>query len=115
VCVEARLASAGGDPVRKAINLAGREPLLETKRENIAFFEQLPEADRPRVDFGTVRGTQSSCAGMLAVPSDLGQAAFERAGYVAAMRAAKRRRVFALDATNPRGTSVTVAGWPLRR
>ncbi|MGZ4595243.1 MAG: thiamine pyrophosphate-dependent enzyme, partial [Actinomycetes bacterium] len=31
---------------------------VETERENIAFFEHLPEADRSRVDFGTVRGTQ---------------------------------------------------------
>ena len=28
------------------------------ERENIAFFERLPPADRSRVDFGTVRGTQ---------------------------------------------------------
>jgi pyruvate-ferredoxin/flavodoxin oxidoreductase len=58
LCVEACPVSGGGDPVRKAINLAEREPLVATERENIAFFEQLPEADRPRVDFGTVRGTQ---------------------------------------------------------
>jgi pyruvate-ferredoxin/flavodoxin oxidoreductase len=58
LCVEACPVSAGGDPVRKAINLDDREPLLETERENIAFFEQLPLADRSRVDFGTVRGTQ---------------------------------------------------------
>ena len=37
---------------------AQREPLLAAERENIAFFEQLPQADRSRVDFGTVRGTQ---------------------------------------------------------
>jgi pyruvate-ferredoxin/flavodoxin oxidoreductase len=58
LCVEACPVSGGGDPVHKAINLAEREPLVATERENIAFFEQLPEADRPRVDFGTVRGTQ---------------------------------------------------------
>jgi pyruvate-ferredoxin/flavodoxin oxidoreductase len=58
LCVEACPVSGGGDPVHKAINLAEREPLVEAERENIAFFEQLPEADRPRVDFGTVRGTQ---------------------------------------------------------
>ena len=34
------------------------EPLLESERQNIAFFEQLPVNDRTRVDFGTVRGTQ---------------------------------------------------------
>ena len=58
LCVEACPVSAGGEPVRKAINLDAREPLLYTERENIAFFEQLPIADRSRVDFGTVRGTQ---------------------------------------------------------
>jgi pyruvate-ferredoxin/flavodoxin oxidoreductase len=58
LCVEACPVSGGGDPVHKAINLGAREPLLETERENIAFFERLPEADRSRVDFGTVRGTQ---------------------------------------------------------
>jgi pyruvate-ferredoxin/flavodoxin oxidoreductase len=58
LCVEACPVSAGGDPVRKAINLDAREPLLSAERENIAFFEQLPPSDRSRVDFGTVRGTQ---------------------------------------------------------
>src|ERR1035437_10157215 len=58
MCVEACPVSAGGDPLHKAINLDAREPLLAPERENIAFFEQLPEADRSRVDFGTVRGTQ---------------------------------------------------------
>jgi pyruvate-ferredoxin/flavodoxin oxidoreductase len=58
LCVEACPVSAGGDPVRKAINLAEREPLLPAERENIAFFETLPRPDRSRVDFGTVRGTQ---------------------------------------------------------
>ena len=58
LCVEACPVSAGGDPVLKAINLGEREPVLTTERENIRFFERLPEADRSRVDFGTVRGTQ---------------------------------------------------------
>ncbi|MEA2618963.1 MAG: pyruvate-ferredoxin/flavodoxin oxidoreductase [Chloroflexota bacterium] len=58
LCVEACPALAPGDPVRKAINLAPREPLVAAERENIAFFETLPRADRSRVDFGTVRGTQ---------------------------------------------------------
>jgi pyruvate-ferredoxin/flavodoxin oxidoreductase len=58
LCVEACPVSAGGDPVRKAINLDLREPLVEAERENISFFEQLPPADRSRVDFGSVRGTQ---------------------------------------------------------
>ena len=58
LCVEACPVVAPGDPVRKAINLAPREPLVAAERENIAFFEQLPATDRARVDFGTVRGTQ---------------------------------------------------------
>jgi pyruvate-ferredoxin/flavodoxin oxidoreductase len=61
MCVEACPISAGatgGGDVHKAINLASREPLVDVERENIAFFEQLPIADRARVDFGTVRGTQ---------------------------------------------------------
>jgi pyruvate-ferredoxin/flavodoxin oxidoreductase len=58
LCVEACPVSAGGDPVRKAINLEARAPRVETDRENIAFFERLPPNERSRVDFGTVRGTQ---------------------------------------------------------
>jgi pyruvate-ferredoxin/flavodoxin oxidoreductase len=58
LCVEACPVKAPGDPDRRAINLAPREPLLARERENIAFFETLPVNDRTRVDFGTVRGTQ---------------------------------------------------------
>jgi pyruvate-ferredoxin/flavodoxin oxidoreductase len=58
VCVEACPVSAEGEPSRKAINLAPREPLIAAERQNIAFFEQLPRSDRARVDFATVRGTQ---------------------------------------------------------
>ncbi|CPR13351.1 pyruvate ferredoxin/flavodoxin oxidoreductase family protein [Mycobacterium bohemicum DSM 44277] len=58
LCVQACPAVIPGTPVTKAINLAPREPLVATERENIAFFETLPVADRSRVDFGTVRGTQ---------------------------------------------------------
>ncbi len=58
LCVEACPVSAPGAPGHRAINLADREPLAEAERENVAFFEGLPGADRSRVDFGTVRGTQ---------------------------------------------------------
>ena len=50
--------AAPGDPARKAINLTDRASVVETERQNISFFETLPVADRSRVDFGTVRGTQ---------------------------------------------------------
>jgi pyruvate-ferredoxin/flavodoxin oxidoreductase len=58
LCVEACPASAPGDLGHKAINLAPREPLVDSARRNIAFFETIPVNDRSRVDFGTVRGTQ---------------------------------------------------------
>jgi pyruvate-ferredoxin/flavodoxin oxidoreductase len=58
LCVEACPVSALGTPGRKAVNLAWREALLPVERENIAFFESLPVAERSRVDFGTVRGAQ---------------------------------------------------------
>ena len=58
LCVEACPVSAPADPEHKAINLAAREPRVAAERRNIAFFESLPIADRSRVDFGTVRGTQ---------------------------------------------------------
>jgi pyruvate-ferredoxin/flavodoxin oxidoreductase len=58
LCVEACPAIAPDDPERRAINLAPREPLVAAERENITFFESLPLANRSRVDFGTVRGTQ---------------------------------------------------------
>jgi pyruvate-ferredoxin/flavodoxin oxidoreductase len=58
LCVEACPASAPGDPERKAINLAPREPLVDNARRDIAFFETIPVNDRSRVDFGTVRGAQ---------------------------------------------------------
>ena len=58
LCVQACPAVAVGDPTRKAINLAPREPLVAAERKNVAFFEALPQSERSRLDFGTVRGTQ---------------------------------------------------------
>jgi pyruvate-ferredoxin/flavodoxin oxidoreductase len=58
LCVEACPAKAPLQPERRAINLTPREPRVAAGRENIAFFENLGEVDRSRVDFGTVRGAQ---------------------------------------------------------
>ncbi|KZS76562.1 pyruvate:ferredoxin (flavodoxin) oxidoreductase [Mycobacterium kansasii] len=58
LCVEVCPAVVPGTPITKAINLAPREPLVDEARENIAFFETLPVANRSTVDFGTVRGAQ---------------------------------------------------------
>ena len=48
LCVEACPVGTGGNPFHKAINLADREPLVASERDNIAFFEQLPRPDRSR-------------------------------------------------------------------
>jgi pyruvate-ferredoxin/flavodoxin oxidoreductase len=58
LCVEACPVSAPGAPDHKAINLTQREPIVAAERRNVAFFETLPVAERSRVDFGTVRGSQ---------------------------------------------------------
>jgi len=58
LCVEACPAKAPADPSRRAVNLAPREPLVSSERQNVAFFEGLPVNERSRVDFATVRGTQ---------------------------------------------------------
>jgi pyruvate-ferredoxin/flavodoxin oxidoreductase len=58
LCVEACPVSAPGNRLRKAINLESREGGVAAERDRVRFFEQLPVADRSRVDFGTVRGTQ---------------------------------------------------------
>ena len=47
LCVEACPVSAGGDPIRKAINLAEREPLWPAERENIAFRDAAPARSCP--------------------------------------------------------------------
>jgi pyruvate-ferredoxin/flavodoxin oxidoreductase len=65
LCVEAcpvtAPVTAPAGPPRKAINLTSRTPHIDHQdgeRASIAFFESLPNAERPRVDFGTVRGAQ---------------------------------------------------------
>ena len=59
LCVEACPAKHPEAVSRKAINMTPRDDaLIETSRENIAFFETIPWTDRSHVDFSTVRGTQ---------------------------------------------------------
>nr|VFK78661.1 MAG: pyruvate-ferredoxin/flavodoxin oxidoreductase [Candidatus Kentron sp. SD] len=57
LCVEVCPAKDKKKSGTKAINMRPKV-LLEADRENIAFFEGLPENDRGRVDFSTVRGVQ---------------------------------------------------------
>ena len=58
LCVDACPVTAPDGTGRKAINLTDLGPVLERERANIAHFESLPDNDRSRLDFGTVRGTQ---------------------------------------------------------
>ncbi len=72
LCVDVCPAKSKEQTGKKAINMALKEPFLEAERTNIEFFETLPDIDRGRVDFSTVRGVQflpplfefsGSCAG----------------------------------------------------
>jgi pyruvate-ferredoxin/flavodoxin oxidoreductase len=58
LCVDACPVRAPDRPGVRAINMADKDPLMDAERENLAFFETLPLADRGRVDFSTIRGVQ---------------------------------------------------------
>lgn len=45
----------------KAINLLPKEPILEQERENIKFFEKLPDNDRTSLDLKAIRDVQYLC------------------------------------------------------
>jgi pyruvate-ferredoxin/flavodoxin oxidoreductase len=72
LCVEVCPVRSRENASKKAINMQAKQPILESERASIGFFEQLPYTDRTRVDFSTVRGVQflqplfefpGSCAG----------------------------------------------------
>jgi pyruvate-ferredoxin/flavodoxin oxidoreductase len=58
LCVEVCPARSKERSGFRAINMAPLEPVLEEARESLQFFESLPENDRGRIDFSTVRGVQ---------------------------------------------------------
>jgi pyruvate-ferredoxin/flavodoxin oxidoreductase len=58
LCVEVCPVTAKDAAGVRAINMAAKQPLLSAEVENIAFFAGLPDVDRSRVDFSTVRGAQ---------------------------------------------------------
>ena len=58
LCVEVCPAKSKEEAGKKAINMAWKQPILESTREEISFFETLPINDRSRVDFSTIRGVQ---------------------------------------------------------
>ena len=58
LCVEVCPAKSKEESGKKAINMSWKEPILESAKASIAFFETLPVNDRSYVDFSTIRGTQ---------------------------------------------------------
>jgi pyruvate-ferredoxin/flavodoxin oxidoreductase len=58
LCVEVCPVTAKEAAGRRAINMAVKAPQATAEIGNIAFFETIPEGDRARVDFSTVRGAQ---------------------------------------------------------
>jgi pyruvate-ferredoxin/flavodoxin oxidoreductase len=58
LCYEVCPANDPLDRSRKAIHLDDKEGRLDTERNNIQYFELLPENSRPAVNFSTVHGVQ---------------------------------------------------------
>lgn len=58
LCYEVCPATDPADRSRRAIHLDEKEPRLELEKENINFFEALPQNDRSGVNFSTVHGVQ---------------------------------------------------------
>jgi pyruvate-ferredoxin/flavodoxin oxidoreductase len=58
LCVEVCPAKSKEETGKKAINMARKEPVLDSARADIAFFETLPVNNRSFVEFSTVRGVQ---------------------------------------------------------
>lgn len=58
LCVEVCPASEPGNRAKKAINLVEKDPLMETEKKNIEFFENITWNDRSKIDFSTVHGAQ---------------------------------------------------------
>lgn len=58
LCVEVCPATNPDNRSLRAINMAEKEPILETGKKNIEFFENIPWNDRSKIDFSTVHGAQ---------------------------------------------------------
>jgi pyruvate-ferredoxin/flavodoxin oxidoreductase len=58
LCYEVCPVGAETEGGQRAINLAEKPENLEPARENIRFFEELPENEKPTVNYSTVHGVQ---------------------------------------------------------
>ncbi len=58
LCVEACPVRSREESGKRAINMVSKPLDLTPERASIAYFESLPQNDRARIDFSTVRGAQ---------------------------------------------------------
>ncbi len=58
LCVEVCPAKDKSNPERKALNMAPQPPIRQAEKENWEFFLTLPEVDRTKFNFGTVKNSQ---------------------------------------------------------
>ncbi len=58
LCVEVCPAKDKTNPERKALNMAPQPPIRQSEKENWEFFLTLPEVDRTKFNFGTVKNSQ---------------------------------------------------------
>lgn len=58
LCVEVCPAVDKQNPSRKALNMAPQPPIREAERENWDFFLSLPEVDRTKIKFSSVKNSQ---------------------------------------------------------
>ena len=58
LCVDVCPAKSKEVSGKKAINMGHKEPILAQERDSVQFFEALPQVERGRIDFSTVRGVQ---------------------------------------------------------
>jgi pyruvate-ferredoxin/flavodoxin oxidoreductase len=58
LCVEVCPVTDPANRSHKAINLVEKEPILETEKKNIEFFEDITWNDRSKINFSTVHGAQ---------------------------------------------------------
>ncbi len=57
LCVEVCPIRDKSESKRKALNMASVQPLLESERENFAYFLRLPEYGREQIRWQTIKGT----------------------------------------------------------
>ena len=58
ICVQVCPAKDKTNPRHKAIDMVAQEPRLASDRKNWDFFMQLPDPDRAKLDFSSVKGAQ---------------------------------------------------------